>query len=112
MKFLRIATFALCAFLTFGSAEAQHRNTSRPNYSGGKHSKSHGGHYQGQQNPHHKGGHYKNPRSGNQQQVCAFGECKSRWPQANEPAIQAHHSVSDTAIRNNKTPPTGQIIRK
>jgi hypothetical protein len=56
MKFLRIAAFVICSLLAFGSVEAQHRSTSRPNYSGGKHSKSHGGHYQGQQNSHHKVG--------------------------------------------------------
>jgi len=65
MKFLRIAAFALCSLLAFGSAEAQHHG-SRPNYGGGKHSKSHGGHYQGQQNSHHKGGHYKNPKTSDQ----------------------------------------------
>jgi len=107
MKFLRIATFALCAFLTFGSAEAQHRNTSRPNYSGGKHSKSHGGYYQGQQNPHHKGGHYKNPMTGNQQQVCAFGECKSRWPQQltnllSRPTTQFRTPPSETTRRRQR----------
>ena len=31
MKFLRIAAFALCSLLAFGSAEAQHHG-SRPNY--------------------------------------------------------------------------------
>src|SRR5260370_33265593 len=66
MKFLRIAVFAICSLLAFGSVEAQHHSNSRPNYGGGKHSKPHGGHYQGQQNSHHKGGHYKNPRTSNQ----------------------------------------------
>ncbi len=66
MKFLRIAVFAICSLLAFGSVEAQHHSNSRPNYGGGKHSKSHGGHYQGQQNSHHKGGHYKNPRTSDQ----------------------------------------------
>jgi len=65
MRFLRVAVFALCSFLAFSLAEAQHQSTGRPNYNGGKHSRSHGGHYQGQQNSHHKGGHYKNPRTSN-----------------------------------------------
>jgi hypothetical protein len=66
MKFLRIAAFAICSFLAFGSVEAQHHSHSRPNYGGGKHNKSHGGHYQGQRNSHHKGGHYKNPKTSDQ----------------------------------------------
>jgi len=66
MKFLLVAALAICSFLAFCSAEAQHRSTSRPDYSGGKHSRSHGGHYQGQQNSHHQGAHYKNPTTRNQ----------------------------------------------
>jgi hypothetical protein len=67
MKLIRIAVFALCSLVAFGSAEAQHHHSAtRPNYGGGKHTKSHGGHYQGQQNAHHRGGHYKNPKTGDQ----------------------------------------------
>jgi hypothetical protein len=66
MKLVRIVIFVLCSLLAFGSVEAQHRSASRPNYGGGKHSKSHGGHYQGEQNPHHRGGHYKNPKTNDQ----------------------------------------------
>jgi len=47
MKLVRIVIFVLCSLLAFGSVEAQHRSASRPNYGGGKHSKSHGGHYPG-----------------------------------------------------------------
>jgi hypothetical protein len=66
MKLVRIAVFALCSLVAFGSVEAQHQSASRPNYGGGKHTKSHGGHYQGQQNAHHRGGHYKNPKTNDQ----------------------------------------------
>lgn len=64
MKALRTAVFLICSLLAFGSVQAQHHgHSSRPRYSGHKHSKSHGGHYAGSQNSHHKGGHYKNPRT-------------------------------------------------
>jgi len=54
------------AFLLFITPAFGQRHSSSPNYSGGKHTKSHGGHYQGEQNSHHKGGHYKNPKTGDQ----------------------------------------------
>jgi hypothetical protein len=51
---------------TFGQHHSSRSSATRPNYGGGKHTKSHGGHYQGQTNSHHKGGHYKNPKAEDQ----------------------------------------------
>jgi hypothetical protein len=62
-KIFRVVVLLLMCLLMFAPLNAQHRNSSRPYYGGGKHDKSHGGHYQGQRNSHHRGGHYKNPQS-------------------------------------------------
>ncbi len=66
---VRLRTFAslVVALLLFITpAFGQRHSSARPNYGGGKHTKSHGGHYQGEQNSHHKGGHYKNPKANDQ----------------------------------------------
>jgi hypothetical protein len=66
MRLRPIASLIVALLLFITPIFAQHHSSSRPNYGGGKHTKSHGGHYQGERNSHHKGGHYKNPRTADQ----------------------------------------------
>ena len=61
-----ITAMIACAFIAFAlPAEARGKGSSRPSYSGSKHTSSHGGNYQGGQGSSHKGGDYKNSKAAN-----------------------------------------------
>jgi hypothetical protein len=61
---LTAATFALALVASPPEAWSKGKGGSRPTYSSGKHSSSHGGTYAGGSGSAHKGGDYKNARSG------------------------------------------------
>ncbi len=59
--------FVMLCFVTVFTNEVfakSSRSSSRPSYSGSKHSSSHGGKYSGAKGSSHKGGSYKNSGSG------------------------------------------------
>lgn len=62
------ALLALIAAVTIAlpTSNVWAKGGSRPHYSGGSHTSSHGGHYAGGTGSSHKGGSYKNTSSGNQ----------------------------------------------
>lgn len=69
MLYRTVIVAAISAFLIGSSIDVSAKGrggSSRPSYSSGKHSSSHGGNYSGGRGSSHKGGDYKNPRSGNQ----------------------------------------------
>jgi hypothetical protein len=61
-----LISVALAAAGFDADARSKGGSSSRPHYSGSKHSNSHGGHFVGGSGKSHKGGKYKNPSSGDQ----------------------------------------------
>lgn len=66
IQWVALLVVVALTFTGLPDADAKGRSTgSRPNYSGSKHSTSHGGHYDHGQGSSHKGGSYRNNNTDN-----------------------------------------------